>query len=334
MRKTLLSLLILVALVSAACGDSKDKKAAGPTGAQSYVVDVDAAAPPQFQVSTYFPAALTVHPGDTIEFAAKSVGYPHTVSLGIKADQSNRPNPETASALVFGPCFQDADLAPGAAACATPANPAAAPAYAGKGFWSSGLMANGDPTAAKSIKLKLSDTIADGTYNYLCLLHAFMGGVIKVAKDGDRSTPTAVRADADAQAAKAIADAGALKAPAAVAGTVTAGYGDRITAVQLFDPATTSVKAGDTVTWKNASPYEPHVVTFKSAFKGPDDLRVTGPLGDKSGAAYTGGFTNSGFFGAAPFFPVAEFSLKFPKEGSYDYVCAIHPGMQGTVKVT
>lgn len=334
MRKTLFTLLAVVTLIGAACGkDDKDKAAAGPTGAQTYVVDVDAAAAPQFQVSTYFPGSVTVHPGDTITFQSKSVGNPHTITLGIKADQSNRPNPETATALVFGPCFTDADLAPGATSCPTPPNPAAPPAYAGKGFWSSGVITNADP-ASKTATLKLADTIPDGSYAYLCLLHPFMGAVIKVDKAAERLTPTAVRAAAETASAKAIADANALKPPAATAGTVTSGWGDRITVVQGFDPATISIKVGETVTWKNATAYEPHTVTFKSTFKPGEEAASAAPAGDKSGSSYTGGFTNSGFFGPAPFFPAPTFSLKFPKAGTFDYVCAIHPGMKGTVAVT
>ncbi len=333
MRKILVSLLTIIALVGTACGDDDDD-ASAPDGPQSYVVDVDAAAPPQFQISSYFPGAITVHPGDTIDFQAKSLGHPHTVTFGIKADQSNRPSPETAEALVFAPCFTEADLAPGATACPSEANPAAPPAYSGKGFWQSGVIANSGPPFAKSIKLKLSDTIADGDYNYLCTLHAFMGGQIKVDRNAERLTPAAVRTAAAPAAAKAITDAQALKPPAATPGVVTTDWGDRITAVMSYDPAAISIKAGGTVTWKNVSPYEPHTVTFKSPFKTPGDAGTSIPAGDKSGSSYSGGFTNSGFFGAAPFFPAATFSLRFPRAGKYDYVCAIHPGMAGSVTVT
>jgi plastocyanin len=339
MRKILVTLLAVVALVGAACGnDNKSKKAAAPTGPQTYVVDVDAAAPPQFQISNYFPSALTVHPGDTIEFQNKSAGYPHTVTFGIKPDQSNRPAPVNAKGeenpLNFGSCFTDSDPTPALTACPTPSNPAAPPTYAGKGFWHSGVMFSNQAAFPKSITLKLSDSIADGTYTYLCVLHAFMGGVITVAKNGDRLTPTAVRAKAEVASAKAIADANALKPPAATPGNVTAGFGDRITAVNVYDPGTITIKAGETVTWKNAATYEPHTVTFKSPYNTPGEPGVNVPHGDKSGGTYSGGFTNSGFFGAAPFFPISTFSLKFAKAGTYDYVCAIHPGMKGTVTVT
>jgi plastocyanin len=340
MRKILLILMAAVALVGAACGnDSKDKdkaKVAAPTGAQSYVVDVDAAAPPQFQVSAYYPGALTVHPGDTIDFQSKSVGNPHTITFGIKADQSNRPAPVTAKGeenpVTFAPCFTDSDATPSLTECPTPSNPAAPPPYAGKGFWHSGVIAS-QPPFSKSVKLTLSDSIADGTYSYLCLLHRFMAGTIKVDKAADRATPAAVAASAVTASSRAIAAATLLKPPAATAGSVAAGWGDNVTAVQAYDPATVTVKAGETVTWKTASPYEPHTVTFKSPYKTPGDPGAIAPHGDKSGGTYTGGFTSSGLFGAPPF-PSDTFSLKFPKAGTYEYVCTIHPGMKGAVTVT
>ena len=91
--------------------------AEGPSGAQTYEVDVDAAASPEYMVATYFPAKLTVRPGDTIVFNNKSKAWPHTVTLGIKADQSNRPPTVTdkgENPAAFGPCFTDTE--PSAAA--------------------------------------------------------------------------------------------------------------------------------------------------------------------------------------------------------------------------
>jgi plastocyanin len=341
MRKLLVIFVALIVLLTAACGNDNNKKKAAakaPTGAQTYVVDVDAAAPPQFQVATYFPGVLTVHPGDTIQFQAKSVGHPHTITLGIKDDNSNRPSPATADGkenpLLFAPCFTDQDPTPALTACPTPSNPASAPAYAGKGFWHSGVISNAGAPFPKSVTLKLADTLADGTYTYLCMLHAFMRGELIVKKAADRFTPTAAKAKAEAAEAKRIADANNLKPPAATPGTVTTGWGDRITVVMGYDPANITIKAGETVTWKNATAYEPHTVTFKSPYKTPGDPGATEPHGDKSGSTYSGGFTSSGFFGPKPFFPSDTFSLKFTKAGTYDYVCTIHPGMAGKVTVT
>ena len=181
MRKVLVILLATVALVAAACGNDKkdnNSKAKDPGGAQTYEVDVDAAAPPQFQVSTYFPGLLAVHPGDTIEFQSKSVGNPHTITFGIKADNSNAPAPADAQGkenpILFAPCFTDSDPSPTLTSCPTPANPTAPPAYAGKGFWHSGAISNAGAPFLKSVKLTLANNIPNGTYGYRCMLHAFM----------------------------------------------------------------------------------------------------------------------------------------------------------------
>jgi plastocyanin len=341
MRKILFTALAVVALVGAACGndDNNDKTAKGPSGAQSYAVDIDAAASPQFQIGAYFPGAITVRPGDTIVFTNKSKAHPHTVTLGIKADQSNRPPIITPQGVenpaAFGPCFTDTEPSTTFTACPTPPNPAAPPAFAGKGYWNSGILSTAaGPTVPGSTTVKLADSIAPGDYTFLCMLHPFMVGSLKVAaKDTDRLAPATVKANGERDAAAAVTATASLTPPAP-SGNVSAGWGDRITAVMAYDPATISVKAGDTVTWKTASPYEPHTITFQSPFKTPSDKGATSPAGVKSGGTYTSGFTSSGLIGPAPFFPGNTFSLKFAKAGTYNYVCAIHPGMAGVVTVT
>ncbi len=93
---------------------------------------------------------------------------------------------------------------------------------------------------------------------------------------------------------------------------------------------------GDTVTWKSLSSYEPHTVSFGPGYTaGQPAPEHFGPQGLKSGSDYSGGVSNSGLFGAegGPF-PPGPFTLKFTKAGEYSYVCALHPGMVGTVKVT
>ena len=339
MRKTFVIVATALVVVTAACGKSSDKKASGPTGPQSYAVDADAAAQPQFQVATYFPSKLTVRPGDTIVFTNRSKAHPHTITFGIKADQSNRPPTVTdkgENPVAFGPCFQDAAPTNALTACATPPNPASPPAFNGTGFWNSGIIGSlGGSNQQTAITMKLGDSIAPGDYQYLCMLHPFMIGVLTVAaKDGERQAPTAVRAAADTASAKAVTATAALNPPAATPNTITAGWGDGITAVMGYAPDTIAVKVGDLVTWKDVSPYEPHTVTFASPFKAPDEPGALDPAGVKSGGTYTSGLTSSGLIGPPPLSQSAEFSLKFAKPGTYKYVCTIHPGMAGSVVVS
>jgi plastocyanin len=70
-----------------------------------------------------------------------------------------------------------------------------------------------------------------------------------------------------------------------------------------YDPASVTVKAGDTVTWTNA------------------DQR------DHSVAAADGSFS-SGNIG-----PGATYSFVFHKAGKFEYSCSLHPRMKGVVIV-
>jgi plastocyanin len=71
-----------------------------------------------------------------------------------------------------------------------------------------------------------------------------------------------------------------------------------------FDPATITVHPGDTVTWSNGDSV-PHTATALDA---------------KS-------------FDTGTIDPGASKSVVFSKAGDYQYRCAIHPDMRGTVEV-
>ena len=71
-----------------------------------------------------------------------------------------------------------------------------------------------------------------------------------------------------------------------------------------FDPATITVSKGDTVTWTNNDTVA-HDVTG-------DDFKSGDPGGMQNGDTFEHTFT---------------------KTGTFDYVCTVHPGMKGSVKV-
>ncbi len=71
-----------------------------------------------------------------------------------------------------------------------------------------------------------------------------------------------------------------------------------------FAPATLTVAAGSTVTWTNKDE-EPHTVV-----------------------------ANDGSFHSPGMGSQATFSFTFPKAGTFDYVCSVHPFMHATVVVT
>jgi plastocyanin len=87
--------------------------------------------------------------------------------------------------------------------------------------------------------------------------------------------------------------------------TTTAGAGGAQVVMKntAFDPATVTIKAGESVTWTNQDPMNHTVVADNGEFK--------------SGDLATG----------------ATFSFTFDKAGIYAYHCSIHPSMTGTVVV-
>lgn len=95
------------------------------------------------------------------------------------------------------------------------------------------------------------------------------------------------------------ATAPAKTTTAAAAGTVQISMQDT-----AFNPKTTTVKVGQTVKWTNDDPFD-HNVT---ATKGED-------------------------FHSSNFGQGGTYSYKVDKPGTISYVCTIHPGMDGTLKV-
>jgi plastocyanin len=83
------------------------------------------------------------------------------------------------------------------------------------------------------------------------------------------------------------------------------GAGAQVTMKDIkFDPSEVTVKAGDTVTWTNEDSVG-HDVTG-------DDFKSGDPGGIGDGDT---------------------FEHTFDEAGTFKYVCTVHPGMEGTVKV-
>jgi plastocyanin len=195
--KRIVGLIAVLTLLAGACGDDEngaDTANSSPqateteakNGPLTYTVVVDGPSPEgkNIQLGAYFPGGLKVHAGDTVVFDNKSTQAPHTISFGINSDRSNSPAPLTKAAAfnpaVFGPCVTAADPTPDLEACPEP--PAAQlPAYAGKGYWNSGVLAPAAaPAGAKQVSVKFDESVAPGSYNYACILHALMGGFVTV----------------------------------------------------------------------------------------------------------------------------------------------------------
>ena len=290
--------------------------------------------------SAFFPGSLEVSPGDTIEFTNASSQAPHTITFGVLADRSNQPQllgPEGENPAAFGPCRNEDDPTPQLNKCESQE----LGAYDGTGYWNSGLLVPApapEEAGPKDISVELADGIPAGEYTFTCVLHPFMNGTVTVVEDeADREAPEDIATAAQEAADEAVMAADELETPELEEDgdtlVVSAGWGDRVTAVNLFAPETVEVKAGGKVRWVARSPYEPHTITFESPFEGEDPASFV-PGGVKSGSAYTGGFSNSGLLGpeGGPF--STSFELTFPNAGEYKYVCALHAGQEGTVRVT
>jgi plastocyanin len=128
-----------------------------------------------------------------------------------------------------------------------------------------------------------------------------MEGTITVV--GDAPAPdasAAVESPTPAESAVPVESAAPVQSPATPSVEPAA-----VSIIDLtFEPATIEVDAGSAVEWTNEDPFA-HTVTARE--------------GDFDSGTMDGGET---------------FSQTFSEPGTYDYFCAIHPSMAGTVTVT
>jgi plastocyanin len=88
----------------------------------------------------------------------------------------------------------------------------------------------------------------------------------------------------------------------------------------MFNPSTTTVKVGETVTWRNDEPIT-HTVT-SGRYIGIDE--TTGLRSSQKA---------DGMFNAKLDGKGKTFSFTFTKPGTYTYYCDIHQGMNATITV-
>lgn len=143
-----------------------------------------------------------------------------------------------------------------------------------------------------------------GTFNYACDLHPQMKGTLVVEATGGAP---AQAAGPDAQTALESPTGAALSPPPTPAVSAVAPAGGRQLSAQIvaggFNPATINASLGDRITWTNTDGRR-HTVTA-------------------SGGAFDSGTLASG----------ARWSLAADRAGTFAYVCAFHPQMQGTLIV-
>ena len=235
-------------------------------------------------------------------------------------------------------------------------------------FYNSGFLPDGE-----TFELELADDIAPGTYVGFCTLHftEMTSEVTVVPADEEIPSADEVAQEADSQlqemvsplqsafeqAQESVSDGrvqtGAAPEDEEVPGLVTE-----------FVPGDIEVAAGDQVTWSFVGP---HTVSFNA----PEEARVLLAKGEDGGFHLTeqavapqgfeppggppgggeegegppegeegppppidaGTWDGTGFFSSGIAFG-GDFLLGFSEPGSYEYVCLIHPDMEGTVTVT
>ena len=226
--RRLLTILAIVALVAAGCGDDDEDTATGTTdtsaqedgGKVTVNVDADVDDPQSFYLG-YFPGTVKVHPGDTVVYKANFTGEPHTITFGtflnpaIEAFENATPEqlasdepppafeplfkyamlpegPGDANQVSANPCFVATGELPEDTTQACP-NQQPAPFTGKEVFYNSGFLPD-----QEEFELTLADDIAPGTYKGFCMLHfTEMISTIEVVAEGEEAT-TASEAEAQA----------------------------------------------------------------------------------------------------------------------------------------
>lgn len=199
-----------------------------------------------------------------------------------------------------------------------------------------------------------------GTFRYICLVHPGMAGSVRVL-GRNRAIPSARadRAAGIAQLERAVDRARRLARFTPGANNVVAGHDRGEVAWFRFFPRTKTVSLGQAVRFSVSSRSEIHTVRFgPDAWRSAADRELVmaqpqppGPprlqfnaliflpsdpvLPPHTGVNHGNGFLNTGVIDTNPNSPPpASVNVTFAARGTFDYECTIHPGMQGTIRVT
>lgn len=296
------ALLAGVLTLAAGCGDSSGgtaspangsaSTAASPTATSAtYHVAVDGnkpelGLPVNEAFLAYYPKALSVHPGDSVEFALADSGEPHTVALGSLVDRAvavvkalpPRSEPPPAALVELkkvpdllpqgpgdaiqagaNPCYQATGL---------PGIKDACPVKTGDFTGSESLVSSGWMGADTPFTLKISDGAKPGKYTFFCQLHGpDMSATLTVVEKA-ATIPSPAEADA-AGLAELKADSAKLaptvaQVQGATVDKAVAGAGSQALEyglVDAFGPEQIKIPVGGSVTW---NVFGPHTIYFNA----------------------------------------------------------------------
>ncbi len=348
----LMNLLIIGAILLAACAPS------APSFPARTVNVLVGSGKDQAELAAFFPPSIRVRTGDTVAFKLNS-DDPHTVTFPganppptfvMPAPGSPPPGPTTPPALIVNPDIANEVKPTGA--------------YDGKAYVNSGFLTRvAEIIPDAPLKDSWSMTFdKPGVYQFMCMIHPFMQGVVEVVDKSvaDVPPPEAITGQAQGmigafskmqEGAKQAAAKGASEPGPnnttiyfVQAGFVDLDTGNPATEVQDFAPKQVTLKPGDSVLWTSQGF---HVITFNPK---PPDPKWEGAKkqGDKTfyflnfdvfgPSKPAGTFDPTKLYNSGPIGPGndrAAWLLTFDKPGTYDYFCAIHKplGMKGTIIV-
>ncbi len=230
----------------------------------------------------------------------------------------------------------------------------------GSTFVGSGLPAEGAAPKPFSVRM----TGKPGRYRFLCSIHPGMTLDATVKPRSARvPSPAQDRRAARRQYAAAVRRVTALARAKAPAGRVVQAGNDEGTIAYFgFRPARTTIKAGQSVTFRmSRRSSEIHNVAFgPAAYLEALSRRFVAPAADASGAfaltlspevmypsdppgswpaldgtTHGNGFFNTGTLDTDAATPLARnATVRFARPGTYGFICNVHPDMKGTVTVT
>jgi plastocyanin len=421
------AVILAATLVAAGCGDDDDTASTDVTeaddgggtttperSAQTVEIDVDGASEDfNMWAFAFYPSAVTLHPGDTIDFVGRFQGEPHTVASGtavveayegvsalIESVGDAEPTPEQEAQFeafvggvpqTFDPDFDAAAFeagannlfaqaglvpcfitGPGAEVPTTEACPEDQREQPESFTGEETLYSHGFIADEEVFSVKLADDLAPGAYTFACLVHfgemATEVTVVAPEQQADSPADVATRAEeelrANVEAARSAAEAvlDSTDPAAAQAGAVPESEDSTVAEITVF-PRQLSVAPGGAVTWQINGL---HTISFNApesarpAFVrlddgtfgvnpeastpvgGPPSMINLQPPPDTPEGEFpivpvdAGAFSGDGFFssGLPPFTEVgATWTVTFPNAGTFEYLCLVHPDMEGVVNV-